>query len=66
MLVTSRPSNRISPDGRLDQAQNAAPGRRLAAAGLADKAERLARRDVERDAVDGMHMIDHALQKAAA
>ena len=39
--------------GRLDQPQQAAPGRRLAAAGLADQAERLARRDRERHVVDG-------------
>ena len=41
--------------GRLDEAQHAAPGRRLAAARLADQAERFARLDAERDVVDGRH-----------
>ena len=40
----SRPSNSIAPDGRLGEAAaSAAPQRRLAAARLADQAERLAR-----------------------
>jgi hypothetical protein len=37
------------------QLQDRAAGRRLARAGLADEAQRLARRDVEGDAVDGAH-----------
>ena len=38
--------------GRLDQADDGGAGHRLAGAGLADDAEHLARRDVERDVVD--------------
>src|SRR5215218_7076315 len=40
--------------GRLVEAQNRAADRRLAAARLADQAERLAAADLERDAVDGL------------
>ena len=44
--------------GRVEQPQQQAAGGRLAAAGLADEAERLAALDVERDAVDGVHGAD--------
>ena len=42
----------------LDQPQDAAPGGRLAAAALADEAERLAAPDLEADAVDRVHRAD--------
>ena len=48
------------------QAHEAAPERRLAAARLADEAERLARAHLERDAVDGLHAADLAPQDAGA
>ena len=41
--------------GDVVQADDRAPGGRLAAAGLADQAERLAAADAERNAVDGAH-----------
>ncbi len=47
---------------RLEQPQQRASERRLAAAGLADEAYRLARIDVEIDAVDGLELGDGALQ----
>ena len=51
-----RPSSRISPagdaPGRLEQADDGGAGQRLAGARLADHAEDLARRDVERDVVE--------------
>src|SRR5581483_4783031 len=49
--------------GRLQQLQDAVPGRRLAGAGLADEPERLALRDLERDAVDRLHMVDRPLDE---
>ena len=53
--------------GRLDQAQQQRADRRLAAAGLADEAERLARRDREADAVDRLdRRTDRREQPAAA
>ena len=52
---------RISPAGRLDGAQDAARGGGLAAAALADQAERLALVDVEVDAVDRAHVADRPL-----
>ena len=52
--------------GRLDQAQHAAAGRALAAAGFADQAERLALVDREADAVDRLHDGAAAEQAAAA
>jgi hypothetical protein len=58
----------IEPDrtgGRIDQPQQQAPDGRLAAARLADEAEGLAAPDVERHAVDGLHLADRALQDAA-
>ena len=53
----------LEPDlarGRLDQAQDAAAGRRLAAARFADQAQRLARGEVEAHAVDRVHALDLA------
>ena len=49
-----------------DQAEDRAADGRLAAAGFADEAERLARRDVEADAVDGLHVADGAREHALA
>ena len=48
--------------GRLEQPQQRASERRLAAAGLADEPDRLAAMDVEIDAVDGLQLGDGALQ----
>ena len=42
-----------------------APGRRLAAAGLADQPQRLALADLEADAVDRLDVPDHAAKQAA-
>ena len=50
---------------RLDQAQQRATDRRLAAARLADEAERLAATDREADVVDGLHVADLATQDPA-
>ena len=52
---TSSPLKRDLARRRLDQAEDAAPGRRLAAARLADQAERLALLDRERHAIDRPH-----------
>src|SRR5262249_52431275 len=46
--------------GRLDQAEDRAADRRLAAARLADETEGLAVADLERDVVDGLHVADGA------
>ena len=62
----SRPSKTTLPGGQLVQPHEAAPERRLAAAGLADEAERLAGAHLERDAVDGLHARDLAADHAAA
>src|SRR6202007_634687 len=51
---------------RLDQAQHAARDRRLAAAGFADEAERLADAKRKAHAIDRMHGADPAPQNAAA
>ena len=51
---------------RFDQAQDRLSGRRLAAAALADEAQRLARREVERHAVDRLHLADLAREQSAA
>ena len=51
--------------GRLDQAQQHAADGGLAAAGLADEAERLAPADGEADVVDGLDLADLAMQDAA-
>src|SRR5690606_14643948 len=50
--------------GRPIQARDHASGGRLAAARLADEAERLAARNLEADAVDGLQPADRALQHA--
>ena len=52
--------------GRLDQAQDGAADRRLAAADFADQAQRLALADREADAVDGIDLADRAAQQALA
>jgi len=49
--------------GRLDEAEHEAARRRLAAAALADQAERLALVDVEADVVDRAHAADLALDE---
>ena len=51
--------------GRLVELQDRAAGRGLAAAGLADQAERLALLDLEGDAVDGLDRADLALEDDA-
>ena len=51
--------------GRLDQPQERATDGRLAAARLADEAERLAATDGEADVVDRLHVADLAAQDAA-
>ena len=58
------PRTRSRP-GRLDQPQDAASGGRFAAAGFADEAQRLARGDLEADAVDRVHALDGAREQAA-
>ena len=58
--MTLRPSNQIFARGRLDQPQDAAAGGRLAAAGFADQAQRLAGGDLEADIVDRVHLLDLA------
>ena len=50
--------------GRLEQADQRAAERRLAAARLADEADRLAAEDVEVDAVDRLQLADGALEDA--
>src|SRR5258705_7626819 len=52
--------------GRLDEAQDAARHRRLAAAGLADKAEGFPDANREADAIHGMHGADLATEDAAS
>ena len=52
--------------GRLEQPQQRAAEGRLAAAGLADEADRLAAADVEVDAVDRLQLADGALEDALA
>ena len=49
----------------LDQPQDAAAGRRLAAARFAHQAQGLALADVEADAVDGVNLVDGAREDAA-
>ena len=51
---------------RIEEAHDAARHRRLAAAGLADDAERLALADREGDAVDGLHRGDLLLEDDSA
>ena len=50
---------------RLDEAEDAAPHGRFPGTGLADEAERLAPRDREGDAVDGLHVPDRPREKSA-
>src|SRR5439155_3111968 len=50
---------------RLQELHDAVPGRRLARSGLADQAERLALSDLERDVVDGAHVVDRPLDQPA-
>src|SRR3954447_267363 len=52
--------------GRLDQLQHRPAGGRLAAAGLADQAERLAALDPEADPVDRPHLVDFAVDQDSA
>src|SRR4051812_17424809 len=52
--------------GRLDQPQHRSRDSRLAAAGFADKAKRLAGLKRKADAVDGMHRANTTAQNAAA
>ena len=81
MIWMSRRSGRIAPreksvivaaveddlaGRRLEQLGDHPPGRGLAAAGLADQAQRLAGLDVEVHAVDGLDRADLALQHALA
>ncbi len=63
-FVMSSPSKTILPRGRLEQLDDRAAERRLAAAGLADDAERLPRLDAEAHAVDGSHLTDRVLEEA--
>ena len=49
--------------GRVDQLEDRLAGGRLAAAALADEAQGLALGDVERDAVDRVHLADGAPQQ---
>src|SRR4029079_18192136 len=51
--------------GRLGQLEDAIAGRRLARAGLADDAERLAWSDLEADVVDRLDVVDRALDQEA-
>jgi hypothetical protein len=61
--VTSLPSNQTSPDGRLDEAQDATAGRGLAAARFPDEPQRFSRREVEAHPVDRVDPLDLALEQ---
>ena len=63
---TSWPSNSTRPRARLDEAQDRARGRRLAAAAFADQRERFAGAQRKRDVLDGVHARAHAAQHAGA
>src|SRR5216117_2536332 len=68
-LVERRHVLRSEPDlarRRLDEPENRAARRGLAAARLPDQAERLARQDLERHVVHGVHARDLAREEAAA
>src|SRR5205823_3108653 len=52
------------PAGRGDEAENRSSHRRLSAPGFADQAERLARREVEADAVHRLHVPDRPREHA--
>ena len=56
------PSNTMPPAGRVDEPDDGPAGRRLAAARLADQAERLAALHGERDAIDRPDVADVALE----
>ena len=64
--VRSWSRNRIAARGRLDQLEDGAGDRGLAAARFADQRQRLALRDRERDVVHGVHDVDRLLAEAAA
>ena len=53
------------PGRRLDEPQQQAPDRRLAAARLAHETQGLATLDIEADAVDGLDLADRSLEDAA-
>src|SRR6266545_416634 len=59
--VLAEEANR--PGGRLQELKDAVAGRRLARARLAHEAERLTRVDLERDVVDGLDVIDRAVDQ---
>ena len=61
--VTSVAAEAQRAAGRLEQPHDRARQRRLAAARLADEAERLALVQGERDVVDGMHVTDDAVDE---
>ena len=58
----SWPSKTIAPGGRLVEPEHRPADGRLAAAGLADEAERLAALDRERHAVHGLDVTDVAVE----
>ena len=68
-LANRRPSMRVPTIGdrplRGDEAQKRQAERGLARAGFADHAQRLARAHAQRDAVDGLDVVDRAAQQAA-
>src|SRR6266545_4102321 len=59
------PEEAHRPGGRLQELEDAVSRRRLARAGLADQAERLAGVDVERDVVDGLDVVDRPVDEHA-
>ena len=61
--VSSMPSNFTEPEVGFEKLQDAVASRRLARAGLADEAERLAGLDLEADTVDRLHLADLALDQ---
>src|SRR5205085_6668288 len=68
VLAGTRDVLALEPDlarGRLDQAQDAATGRALSAARLADEAERLAGDEIEADTAHRVHALDLATEPAA-
>ena len=62
----SMPSNVIFPAGRIVEPQQRAADSGLAAPGLADEAERLTALDLEREAVDRLHVPDVAVHHEPA
>ena len=64
-FVMSCPVERDRAAGRIDEAEQHAADRRLAAARLPDEAERLAPPDREAHVVDGLHVTDLAMKHAA-